>query len=594
MDKSKERPVSLMTTLWRLLGYLVDHKVRLIISILAMLGCALALASIPEIIGRATDIITRSTGSLGSLQYVILTFIIIALFYWACGFISQRFLAYIAQDALYKLRTELFAYIQTFSLNFFDRQPIGELMSRVTNDTDVIEQFFNSGFLQAVQSIMTIIVITVVMLILNLWLTLIVYLMILGQLGFAAITARVSGPAFEELQEKMADINGFAEERLAGQKTTIAYRQQGPSEKKMEELSLETATIGSRAQFSALINQPMANLSYSIQITFLMMFGGWMIIKGNLPLGEMIAFTALAGILSGPISQIFASYNQILSAIIGSSRVFQIMDEQPQVVDKEGALPMPPIEGVVEFEHVYFSYVPGRVVIKDNSFRTKQGQMIGLCGPTGAGKSTIINILTRYYDIDSGEIRVDGHRVDEVQQDTLRIQIAQVLQEPFLFSDTIMNNLKYGREGATDEACIKAAKQASAHDFIMSQPKGYETVLIEGGMDLSQGQRQMLTIGRAIVANPRMLILDEATSSVDTRTEKLIQKGILQLQEGKTSFIIAHRLSTIRQADTILVIESGEIIERGAHEELMKNKGLYYELFMNQFRGKLAGVTVIE
>jgi len=594
MKESKEKKTSLLPILWRLMGYLVDHKVKLTVATLAMVGVALTQAFVPGLMGQATNLINEGSGAIGQLRNVILIFIVIILFFWLFGFISQRFLAYIAQEGLYKLRTELFDYIQTFSLNFFDRRPIGELMSRVTNDTDVIEQFFNAGFMQFVQSLMTIVVVTIIMLCLNLWLTLIAYLVILGQVAFSAIMAKISGPAFEELQETMADINGFAEERLAGQKTTIAYCQQESSKQEMEEMSLQAYEVGSKAQFSALINQPAANLGYSIQITLLFIFGGWMVIEGQFALGQVITFFALAAILSGPLSQIFASYSQIISAIIGASRVFEILDEKPQVVDKADAIPMPPIEGVVDFKNVYFSYVPGRRVLEDNNFHIEPGQMIGLCGPTGAGKSTIINILTRYYDIDSGAIEVDEHRVDEVKQDALRIQIAQVLQEPFLFSNTIMENLKYGREGATDEECIEAAKQANAHDYIMSQPEGYQSMLVDGGADLSQGQRQMLTIARAIVANPRMLILDEATSSIDTRTEKLIQKGIMQLQKGKTSFFIAHRLSTIRNSDMILVIESGKIVERGRHEELMQEKGLYHQMFMDQFRGKLAQVTGVE
>jgi ATP-binding cassette subfamily B protein len=245
----------------------------------------------------------------------------------------------------------------------------------------------------------------------------------------------------------------------------------------------------------------------------------------------------------------------------------------------------------VIFDHVDFSYIPGRRVLHDNTFHAQPGQVFGLCGPTGAGKSTIINILTRYYDIDDGKIAIDDQNIKEVRQDSLRIQIAQVLQEPFLFTDTIMANLKYAREGATDEECISAAKQANAHDFIMMQPRGYKTRLVDGGMNLSQGQRQMLTIARAIVANPHLLILDEATSDVDTRTEKLIQQGLLELQKDRTSFIIAHRLSTIRHADVILVIDRGEIVERGSHQELMAKKGFYYDLYMSQFRGKLTGIV---
>ena len=280
-----------------------------------------------------------------------------------------------------------------------------------------------------------------------------------------------------------------------------------------------------------------------------------------------------------------------MNATAGAARVFRILDEKPVVADLPAAAPMPPVTGDVRFDDVDFAYVPGRTVLRKNTFHALPGQVFGLCGPTGAGKSTIINILTRYYDISSGSITVDGTSIDSVQQDSLRIQIAQVLQEPFLFSGTIMDNLRYARSGATDEDCISAARQAGAYGFIMAQPEGFETYLNDGGSNLSQGQRQMLTIARAMVAEPRLLILDEATSNVDTRTEKLIQAGLLNLQEGKTSFIIAHRLSTIRHSDCILVINQGEIIERGTHDELMMKQGFYYTLYMSQFRGKLSTIT---
>lgn len=589
MKKDKGKSSVSFSTLMRLLGYMLKHKVRLVIALVSMLVYSFMLVLLAGVMGIAINII-QDGGPFSSLQKVIGAFLLIALVFWLCGFLSQRLLSYISTSALYNLRTDLFEHIQEFSLDFFDRQPIGELMSRVTNDTDVIDQFLSAGFLQTVQSVMTITVITIAMVVVNPWLTLLVYLVIICQLAFSFIMAKVSGPAFESLQDRMAELNGLVEENLDGQKAIVAYRKQQSSEEQLESLSLKVRETGAKAQFAALVNQPAANFSYSVQVVFLMVFGGWMVVDGRLELGLVVSFLMMAALLSGPISQIFASLNQVISAVVGASSVFEMLDEKPGVTDIEGAPEIPPIEGVVDFKHVDFSYLPGRKIIKDNSFHVEPGQMIGLCGPTGAGKSTIINILTRYYDIDSGEIAVDGFRVNEVQQDSLRVQVALVLQEPFLFSETIMDNLKYGREGATDEECVSAARQANAHDFIMNQPGGYQAVLADGGKGLSQGQRQMITIARAVIANPRMLILDEATSSIDTRTEKLIQKGIMSLQEGRTSFFIAHRLSTITGADMILVINDGYIVEKGTHDELLKKDGLYRELYMNQFRGKLEAV----
>jgi ABC-type multidrug transport system fused ATPase/permease subunit len=291
-------------------------------------------------------------------------------------------------------------------------------------------------------------------------------------------------------------------------------------------------------------------------------------------------------LLASPLSDIANLMATTLNAIAGGRRVFSIMDEEPTVTDAEDATEFEFKGGLIDFEGVDFSYVEGRKILRDNTFRADPGRKIGICGPTGAGKSTIINILTRYYDIDSGSILIDGQDISLLTQDSLRQQIGVVLQEAFLFSDTVMNNLKYAREGATDEECIEAAREANAHGFIEKLPQGYDTMLTERGANLSQGQRQMITIARAMVAQPKILVLDEATSNVDTRTEKLIQGGLNRLMEGKTSFVIAHRLSTIQDSYKIMVINAGEIVEYDNHENLMAKKGFYYNLFMSQFKGK--------
>ena len=577
-------------TIMRLLSYLTIYKFRLAGAIILMVGFACAMGILPTLMGAATDIIAGN-GSLEELQHILIFFVLDAAAVWICGHIAQRLLSDISQDALYQLRNDLFTHMQTLSLGFFDRQPIGELMSRLSNDTDVIDQFFSNGIQQVLQSVTTVIVLTVIMVFIDPFMTLLVYLAVIGLIWISGAIARISGPAFEHMQDQLGELNGYAEERLAGQKVTIAYRQEESSTIGFLSLSEHVARIGGKAEFVALTSMPATTIIANLQMILLLVVGGAMVIDGEIKLGEMVAFLGLSSSISSPLSQIFSEYALIMNAIAGASRVFRILDEKPVVADNPDAQPMPPITGDVVFQHVDFAYVPGRTVLRNNSFHALPGQVFGLCGPTGAGKSTIINILTRYYDIISGSIRVDGVGIDTVRQDSLRSQIAQVLQEPFLFSGTIMENLRYAREGATDDECIKAAEQAGAYEFIMAQPDGFHTFLTDGGANLSQGQKQMLTIARAMVAHPHMLILDEATSNVDTRTEKLIQNGLLHLQEGRTSFIIAHRLSTIRHADCILVINQGEIIERGTHPELMDKKGFYYSLYMSQFRGKLSSIT---
>ncbi|WAC05306.1 MAG: ABC transporter ATP-binding protein [Methanoregula sp.] len=576
-------------TIKRFSAYLRPHTGKLVFLLVLMVLYSLMLSALPLLMGYATTIMAAGPGPAAPLDRVIYGIAAIGIILWISGAISQRLLADIAQDALLRLRMDLFSHIHTLSLGFFDRRPIGELMSRVTNDTQVIEQYLSIGFLQTMQSVMTVIITTILMVWISPALTAFTYLVVLGLVGISWLITKVSGPAFVLLQQKTGDINGYCEEWLSGEKTVIASRRQKASSLTFSRLSREVAEAGERAQFSALVSQPVANVFSNLQSILLLVIGGIMAINGRFEIGVLVSFIGFSFNLMGPLSQIFSMYAQILNAIVGSARVFEIMDEKPVVADLPAAPAMPAIRGDVAFDAVDFSYVPGRRVLHANTFHAQPGQVFGLCGPTGAGKSTIINILTRYYEIENGAITVDGQDIRSVRQDTLRVQIAQVLQEPFLFTDTVMANLKYAREGATDGECISAAKQANAHDFIMQQPQGYDTLLTDGGANLSQGQRQMITIARAIVANPRMLILDEATSNVDTRTEKLIQEGLLQLQRGRTSFIIAHRLSTIRHADQILVIDKGEIIERGSHRELMTGKGFYFELYMSQFRGKLAG-----
>ncbi|NMB79083.1 MAG: ABC transporter ATP-binding protein [Methanomicrobiales archaeon] len=574
----------------RLIRYLTRYSGKFWAATFLMALFAVFQAILPLIMGTATNDIVA--GNMEGLERSVLLLLFFSILMFITGMLGQRIFAAVSQQALCDLRTELFDHMQSLSLNFFDRQPIGQLMSRVTSDIDVIDQFFSNAFQNVMQAVVSIVVITAFMLWLSVRLTILVYAVLVALSIFIWVVSRISKPAFSVLQEHISTLNGYAEEHIEGQKVVLAFMQEGRSVEEFSKVSRDAARAGGKASFTALITLPISITSTNLQSVLLLGIGGVIVVMGRFDLGLLVSFLGLSRGITGPLSHVFMSYSMLMNAIAGAGRVFAILDETPVVADRPGASAMPKVRGDVIFDHVDFAYIPGRTVLLDNSFHAAPGQVFGLCGPTGAGKSTIINILTRYYDIQSGSIAIDGTKIDSVQQDTLRIQIAQVLQEPFLFSDTIMENLRYARAEATDEECIAAAKQAGADGFIMAQPQGYQTFLADGGAgSLSQGQRQMLTIARAMVANPRLLILDEATSNVDTRTEKLIQAGLLQLQQGKTSFIIAHRLATIRHADTILVINKGQIIERGSHAQLMEKQGFYHSMYMSQFRGKLAGIT---
>jgi ATP-binding cassette subfamily B protein len=569
----------------RLLGYVLKSKSRILLALMLIFVAVVASAVLPAFMGQAVNVIGGG-GAISDLQQYVLWIVALAAVMWLTAWQGNRQLQQVAQDALYRLRTELFDHIQTLSLNFYDRRPIGELMSSLTNDIDTIDNFFSRSLSQMISALMTITITVIVMFILNLPLTIVTLLAIPLMLGVALLLGRVAGPAFALLQSQLSDTNGYMEETLAGNKTIIAYSQQNNAADELEALSMAARDVGAKAQFTSLVVSPVVSIVQNSQAALVALVGSIMAINGAIEFGLVVTFMTYSAQLQSPIMQLGQIYNALLQAAAGANRVFTILDEEPTVQDKPAARQLDIKGGHVVFEHVDFSYVKGRKILRDNTFEALPGQKIGLCGPTGAGKSTIINILTRYYDIDSGTITIDGQDIAGITQESLRQNISAVLQEPFLFSDTVMNNLKYAREGATEEECIAAARQANAHDFIMQLPQGYDTLLTERGSNLSQGQRQMLTIARAMVADPKMLILDEATSNVDTRTEKLIQEGLTRLMQGKTSFVIAHRLSTIRDSARILVIDAGVIVEQGTHDELMAKQGFYYKLYMTQFRSR--------
>ncbi|NOX60672.1 MAG: ABC transporter ATP-binding protein [Chloroflexi bacterium] len=543
-----------------------------------------ALIAIPFMTGNAVDAIAG--GDMAALQAWLMaalaaTAIFIALSAWAETIFSK-----LATTALYRLQMHLFGHLQTLSLSFFDRQPVGELMSRVSNDSEAISIFYESAVSQLIRAGMQLLLLLVVMFFLNWQMTLAALLIVPVMLGLSAIIERVATPAFAKMQEEMGELSGFQEETLAGHKVIIANRRNDWAAAANEAYAKRVFDVGSHAFFSSLLQTPVTMASATMMIILVLTVGGLLVANGQLSVGEVIAFMGYAGLLASPLSIIANLTSTVLNAIAGGRRVFAIIDEQPAVKDAPDAKDYEFKGGHILFEDVDFSYTPGRKILRHNTFEAKPGQKIGICGPTGAGKSTIINILTRYYDVDSGRIVIDGQPLEKLTQRSLREQVGVVLQEAYLFSDTVMNNLKYARKGATDEECIAAAKQANAHEFIMNLPQGYDTMLTERGANLSQGQRQMITIARAMVAQPKILILDEATSNVDTRTEKLINEGLARLMEGRTSFVIAHRLSTIQDSDRILVLNAGEIIEQGTHDELMARRGFYYDLYMSQFKGK--------
>jgi len=548
----------------------------------------IGLTVVPFATGQGMNVIAEN-GTKSDLNRWALTGAIAAAVYLLFSFVANRWFARLASEALYHLQTGMFNNVQKLSMGFFFKNPPGQLSSNVTNDAEVVSLFYTTAVSQILRSMMQVSMIFIVMVVINWKLTMVALLTIPLLLGAAYVIARISSPAFSRLQEGLGDVSAFQEETLSGHKVIISKNRSDWARESHEEQVSGVYKVGRRAFMASLLQFPITQALSITQNVLVMVAGTLMVINGSTDLGTVLAFAGYSALLASPLAQMANLITTTLNASAGGDRVYRIIDETPDVEDAPDAVDYEFKGGRIEFENVDFGYVPGSLILRDNTFDVAPGESIGICGPTGAGKSTLINILTRYYDITDGRILIDGQDLAMLTQSSLRRQIGVVLQEAFLFTDTVMNNLLYANEDATEEDAVAAAKKANAHEFILSLPNGYDTMLTERGANLSQGQRQMITIARAMVADPKMMILDEATSNVDTRTEKLIQDGMRRLMDDKTSFSIAHRLATIRDSNRIMVLNGGEIEEMASHDDLMAARGFYYALYMSQFKGKGPG-----
>jgi ATP-binding cassette subfamily B protein len=568
----------------RLLGYMSEYRLHLIaVAVFTVVGTLLSIAG-PYLMGVAIDRFIMAGDVQGFVRIVLLlagTYLAGTVAQAAAGWI----MAVISQRSLMRLRKDLFEYMQTLSLGFFDKRPAGDLMSRLTNDVDAVGAALAQNVTQLISGLLTIVGIMVVMLSLNAWLALANLVVFPFMVVFTAVVGGRTRSSFRDLQRNLGVLNGAMQETIGGERVVIAFEQQESVNRKFASANDRVRETGIRAMTYAMLIMPLMGILSNANIAIIAGLGGWMALIGLTTVGTIAAFITYSRRFAEPLRQFANLYNSIQSALAGAERIFEIVDTEPEVVDAPDAVAVDCFDGEVEFKDVDFEYDPGVPVLKDVSLSAEPGQTIALVGPTGAGKTTIVNVLSRFYDIQGGSISIDGQDIKLIRKDDLRRQLGIVLQDVFLFSGTVMDNIRYGRLDATDEECIEAAKLANADGFIHRLPKGYMTELTERGGNLSQGQRQLLSIARAVVADPAILVLDEATSSVDTRTEVQIQEALLRLMKGRTSFVIAHRLSTIRNADLVLVINNGEIIERGTHRELLGKKGFYYNLYMSQFKG---------
>ncbi|MFF2753260.1 ABC transporter ATP-binding protein [Psychrobacillus sp. NPDC058041] len=567
-----------LARIWKL----VDEQRLLLIIVLLLVVVSSALSLLgPYMIGIIIDnYITKE--QFAGLLNMIGILVVVYVFLSVSMYLQSYWMIGISQQTIYRLRTGLFNKLQKLPVAFFDKRQHGELMSRMTNDIENVSQTLNSSFIQVFSSILTLVGTTVVMLLLSPLLTAIT-LIIVPFMYFAMrwITRRTS-KLFKEQQQAVGELNGMIEETISGQRIVKAFSQES---RMLEEFSVKSERL-KRTGFWALIYSgfipKVMNLLNNVSFTLVAAAGGVLAYYGKVSIGEIVIFTEYARQFTRPLNDLANQFNTVLSAIAGAERVFAIMDETIEIdeaIDNKDYI----LKGNVTFEDVTFKYNEEEEspTIQHVSFHVEAGKTAALVGATGAGKTTIMQLLARFYEVNEGRILIDGIPMDNLPRNTLRSQTAFVLQDPFLFEMTVRENIRYGKLNATDDEVLYAAKEANAHDFIMKLPNGYDTVLTADGGEISQGQKQLLSIARALVADPALLLLDEATSSIDTVTELKIQEALERLMEGRTSFVIAHRLNTVRKADLVFVMENGKLIESGSQEALLKQKGRYFKMMTN-------------
>lgn len=582
----------------RLLGYVGPYRRQVLLALLATVIVSGTGLLPPYLLGLAIDRYIRA-GRLAGLTGIALLYLGVYVVNWL-GFYWQTYtMSWVGQKSIYTIRRDLFAHYQKLDVGYFQKHPTGVLISRATNDVEAISELVSSGIVFVVSDLLTLVGIIGIMFFLNVRLALYSIMV----LPFVVLVATVFRGrvmiAYRDVRQKIAKLAANLQETISGVRVTQSFVREEANQARFEDTNQENYAANMRAAYLFALFVPSVDLVGALGTAIVIWFGGSAVVQGLqqaagavgaapgagvLTAGELIAFLTYITRFYQPIRDIVSVYNQAQQATAAAEKIFGIIDTKPAVVDRPEAVDLPPVQGHIEFRDVSFSYVPGEPVLDHVSFRVEPGQRIALVGPTGAGKTSIINLLGRFYDPESGVVLVDGRDVRDVTQKSLRRQMAFVLQDTFLFSGTVEENIKYGRPEASAEECVEAARAVGADQFIAKFPEGYRTQVEERGSKLSAGQRQLVSLARALLADPRILVLDEATSSVDAYTEVVIQKAMDRLLEGRTCIIIAHRLSTVRDADLILVIDEGKIVERGRHPELMDRDGLYRRLYEMQFR----------
>ena len=589
---SGEKAKDFKGSIGKLIRYMSKYKFRFVIMLIfAVAGTVFNIVG-PKILGKATtelfNGLVAKIGGSGGIDFTKITQILLfTLSLYVCSaifsFIQGFIMTGISNDVTYSLRRDISGKINRLPLKYYESRTTGEILSRVTNDVDTLQNGLNQSITQLITSVTTLIGVFIMMLSINVWMTLAAVLILPLSMGIIGTVMKRSQKFFRNQQRYLGEVNGQIEEIYGGHDVVKVFNKEKDVVEAFEKVNKELYNSAWKSQFFSGIMMPVMQFIGNLGYVVVAILGGFLVIKNAIEVGDIQSFFQYIRNFTQPIQQIAQVTNMLQSAAAASERVFEFREEEEEDQKVDHAAATDGLNGNVTFDHVAFGYDPNQLIIHDFSAKVKDGQKIAIVGPTGAGKTTMVKLLMRYYDVNKGSIRIDGHDVRDFNRKELREMFGMVLQDTWLFSGTIMENIRYGRLDATDEEVIAAAKAAHIHKFIMQQPGGYQMVLNEETSNVSQGQKQLLTIARAILADNKILILDEATSSVDTRTETQIQKAMDNLMKGRTSFVIAHRLSTIRDADLILVMKDGDIIEQGDHDTLMRQGGFYAELYNSQF-----------
>ena len=587
-EKAKDFKGAMM----RLVKYMERYKFRLILMVLFAVGGTVFNIVGPKILGKATTelfngLVSKINGGSGinfdKIVQILLACLCLYLVSALLSFIQGFIMTGISNDVTYSLRKDISQKINRIPMKYFESRTHGEILSRITNDVDTLQMGINQSVTQLITSCTTLIGVLVMMLSINVWMTLAALLILPISMAIISKVMKHSQKYFQAQQKYLGEVNGQVEEIYSGHNVVKAFNKEESVISEFEKTNEKLYSSAWRSQFFSGMMMPIMQFVGNLGYVMVALLGGFMVIKSKIEVGDVQAFFQYIRNFTQPIQQIAQVTNMLQSSAAASERVFEFLDVEEEEQTVENPADVSHVDGNVEIRHTSFGYDTNKIIIHDFSADIKAGQKVAIVGPTGAGKTTMIKLLMRFYDVNSGEILIDGHNIKDFNRSELRELFGMVLQDTWLFHGTIMENIRYGRLDATDEEVIAAAKAAHAHHFIMSQPGGYQMVLNEETNNISQGQKQLLTIARAILADNRLLILDEATSSVDTRTEERIQKAMDNLMKGRTSFVIAHRLSTIRDADLILVMKDGDIIEQGTHKALLEAGGFYANLYNSQF-----------